>query len=223
MLGGHTDGLATEMDAMKFFYSPGTSSRLVHIVLRESGLVFESIRVDEHTKAMDKGGDYRTVNPLGYVPAVQLDDGTILTEGVAIVQYLADTVPAKRLLPPNGTLERAKLQSWLNFFSAEVHVGCFCPLFHSDIPAAAKAIFHERLGSRLAYVEHRLAGSEYLMGSDFSVADAYLFVVSSWARPANVDFSPYPNILRLRKRVGARPAVQSVMRAEDEPWPLLKS
>lgn len=177
---------------MKFFYSPGTSSQLVHIVLRESDLVFESIRVDEHTKAMGKGGNYRAVNPLGYVPAIQLDDGTILTEGVAIVQYLADKVPAKRLLPPNGTLERAKLQSWLNFFSAEVHVGCFCPLFHSDIPAAAKAIFHERLGSRLAYVERRLAGSEYLMGSDFSVADAYLFVVSSWARPANVDFSPFP-------------------------------
>jgi glutathione S-transferase len=107
--------------------------------------------------------------------------------------------------------------------SAEVHVGCFCPLFHCDIPAAAKAIFHERLGSRLAYVEHRLAGSEYLMGSDFSVADAYLFVVSSWARPADVDFSPYPNIFGLRKRVGARPAVQSVIRAEDEPWPLPKS
>ena len=180
---------------MKFFYSPGTSSQLVHIVLRESALVFESIRVDEQTKAMGKGGDYRTINPLGYVPAVQLDDGTILTEGVAIVQYLADKVPAKRLLPLNGTLERAKLQSWLNFFSAEVHVGCFCPLFDPDIPAAAKAIFHERLGSRLAYVEHSLAGSEYSMGSDFSVADAYLFVVSSWARPANVDFSPYPQHL----------------------------
>jgi glutathione S-transferase len=222
MLGG-PHSLATEMDAMKFFYSPGTSSRLVHIVLRESDLVFEPTRVDEHTKAMDKGGDYRTINPLGYVPAVQLDDGTILTEGVAIVQYLADEVPAKRLLPSNGTLERAKLQSWLNFFSAEVHMRCFCPLFHSDIPAAAKAVFHERLGSRLAYVERHLAGSEYLMGSDFSVADAYLFVVSSWARPANVDFSPYPNILRLRKRVSARPAVQSAVRAEDEPWPLLKS
>jgi glutathione S-transferase len=223
MLGGHAHGLATEIEAMKFFHSPGTSSQLVHIVLRESDLVFESIRVDEHTKAMGKGGDYRIVNPLGYVPAIQLDDGTILTEGVAIVQYLADKVPAKRLLPPNGTLERAKLQSWLNFFSAELHVGCFCPLFHSDLPAAAKAIFHERLGSRLAYVERRLAGSEYLMGSDFSVADAYLFVVSNWARPANVDFSPYPNILRLRKRVSARPAVQSVLRAEDEPLPLLKS
>jgi glutathione S-transferase len=99
-------------------------------------------------------------------------------------------------------------------FSAEVHAGCFCPLFHADIPAAAKAIFRERLGSRLAHVEHHLAGAEYLMGSDFSVADAYLFVVSNWARPANVDFSPCPNILRLRKRVSARAAVQSAMKAE---------
>jgi glutathione S-transferase len=199
---------------MKFFHCPGTSSQLPHIVLRESDLAFEAIRVDEHTKATDEGGDYRTINPLGYVPALQLDDGTILTEAVAIVQYIADKVPAKRLVPPNGSLERAKLQSWLNFLSAEVHAGCFCPLFHADIPAAAKAIFHERLGSRLAHVEHHLAGTEYLMGSDFSVADAYLFVVSNWARPANVDFSPYPNILRLRKRVSARPAVQSAMRAE---------
>lgn len=199
---------------MKFFYSPGTSSLLPHIVLSESGLAFEAIRVDEHTKAMDKGGDYRTINPLGYVPALQLDDGTILTEGVSIVQYVADKVPAKRLAPPNGTLDRAKLQSWLNFFSAEVHVGCFCPLFHSEIPQAVKTIFRERLNSRLVHVENHLAGVEYLVGKDFSVADAYLFVVSNWARPANVDFSPYPNILSLRKRVGARPAVQAAMRAE---------
>jgi glutathione S-transferase len=202
------------MDAMKFFFSPGTSSQFLHIVLRESDLAFEPIRVDEHTKAMDKGGDYRTINPLGYVPAVQLDDGVILTEGVAIAQYVADKVPAKKLVPLNGTLERAKLQSWLNFLSAEVHAGCFCPLFHADIPGSAKAIFCERLGSRLAHVEHQLATTEYLVGSAFSIADAYLFVVSNWARPANVDLSSYPNILRLRKRVGRRPAVKATMKAE---------
>ncbi len=199
---------------MKFFYSPGTSSLLPHIVLSESGLVFEAIRVDEHTKVMDKGGDFRTINPLGYVPALQLDDDTILTEAVAIVQFIAGKVPVKRLAPPNGTLDRAKLQSRLNFFSAEVHVGCFCPLFHTEIPQVVKTIFRERLGSRLVHVEHHLAQAEYLMGKDFSVADAYLFVVSNWARSANVDLSPYPNILRLRKRVGARPAVQAAMRTE---------
>jgi glutathione S-transferase len=183
-------------------------------VLCESGLVFEAIRVDEHTKAMDQGGDYRTINSLGYVPALQLDDGTILTEGVSIAQYIADRVPAKSLAPPNGTLDRAKLQSWLNFFSAEVHVGCFCPLFDAELPPAVKTIFRERLYSRLAHVERHLTRAEYLVGKEFSVADAYLFVVSNWARPANVDFSLYPNILSLRKRVGARPAVQAAMRTE---------
>jgi len=202
------------MDAMKLFYSPGTSSLLPHIALSESGLVFEAIRVDEHTKTLDDGGDYTTINPLGYVPALQLDDGTILTEAVSIVQYIADKVPAKRLAPPNGTLDRTKLQSWLNFFAAEVHVGCFCPLFHAEIPQSVKAIFRERLTSRLVHVEHHLAHAEYLVGKDFSIADAYLFVVSNWARPAKVDFSPYPNILRLRKSVGARPAVQAAMRTE---------
>jgi glutathione S-transferase len=157
---------------MKFFYSPGTSSLLPHIALSESGLAFEAIRVDEHTKVTDKGGDFRTINPLGYVPALQLDDDTILTEAVAIVQFIADKVPVKRLAPPNGTLDRAKLQSWLNFFSAEVHVGCFCPLFHTEIPQVVKTIFRERLGSRLVHVEHHLAQAEYLMGKDFSVADA---------------------------------------------------
>jgi glutathione S-transferase len=214
VVGARRAGSAVEIDAMKLFYSPGTSSQVPHIVLCESGLVFEAIRVDEHTKAMDKGGDYRTINPLGYVPALQLDDGTILTEAVAIVQYIADRVPAKRLAPPNGTVERAKLQSWLNFFSAEVHVGCFCPLFDAALPPAAKTIFRERLNSRLAHVEHRLTEAEYLLGKEYSIADAYLFVVSNWARPANVDFSLYPNILSLRKRVGTRPAVQAAMRTE---------
>jgi glutathione S-transferase len=199
---------------MKLFYSPGTSSLLPHIVLSESGLAFEAIRFDEHTKTLDNGGDYRTINPLGYVPALQLDNGTILTEAVSIVQFIADKVPAKRLAPANGTIERAKLQSWLNFFSAEVHVGCFCPLFHAEIPQAVKDTFRERLTSRLVHVEHHLARAEYLVGKDFSVADAYLFVVSNWARPAKVDFSPYPNILRLRRSVGARPAVQTAMRTE---------
>ena len=199
---------------MKLFYSPSTSSLLPHIVLNESALAFEKIRVDEHTKVMENGGDYRTVNPLGYVPALQLDDGTVLTEAAAIAQYIADRVPAKKLAPPNGTLDRAKLQSWLNFISAEMQLGCFCPLFHPQIPDSAKSIFHERLASRLTHVERHLAQNEYLMGDDFSVADVYLFVVSNWARSANVDLSPYPNLLRLRKRVRERPAVKMTMETE---------
>jgi len=122
--------------------------QLPHIVLNESGLAFERIKVDEHAKATDGGAYYRSVNPLGYVPALQRDDGTILTEAAAIVQYLADKVPAKRLVPANGTIGRAKLQSWLNFLSAEMHLGCFCPLFHPQIPEPVKMIFRERLASR---------------------------------------------------------------------------
>jgi glutathione S-transferase len=163
---------------------------------------------------MDKGGDYGSINPLGYVPALRLDDGTVLTEGVAIVQYLADKVPEKALAPPNGTVERAKLQSWLNFISAELHMGCFCPLFHPEIPEAVKTVFRRRTASRLAHVEHHLTRIEYLLGKDFSVADVYLFVVSNWARPVHLDLSPYPNILRVRRRVGERPAVQAAMQAE---------
>jgi glutathione S-transferase len=199
---------------MKLFYSPGTSSLLPHIVLNEVGLAFERIRVNEHTKVMENGGDYRTVNPLGYVPALELDDGTVLTEAAAMAQYLADTAPARKLAPPNGTLDRAKLQSWLNFISAELQLGCFCPLFHPKIPESTKSIFHERLASRLAHVDRHLAENEYLTGSDFSVADVYLFVVSNWAHSANVDLSPYPNILRLRKRVRERPAVRATMETE---------
>jgi glutathione S-transferase len=199
---------------MKLYYLPGASSLFPHIVLLESGLAFHAIKVDEHTKAIDGGGDYRTINPLGYVPALQLEDGAVLTETVAIAQYVGDRVPTKRLVPPNGTLERARLQSWLNFISSELQLGCFCSLFDQEIPDAVKVSFHRRLDSRLAYLERHLVGNAYLLGSEFSIADAYLFVVSNWARSAKVDLSPYPSILALRKRVGARAAVQEAMRTE---------
>lgn len=200
---------------MKLYYVPDTSSLLPHIVLVEAGLCFEAIKVDEHTKALEGGGDYRTVNPLGYVPALQLDDGTVLTEAAPIAQYVADCAPARNLAPLNGTLERVKLQSWLNFIASEMHRGCFCPLFDRDIPKAAKEIFRRRLDSRLAHVEQHLADNAYILGNDFSIGDAYLFVVLLWARPANLDLSPYPCLRTLRKRVGARPAVEEVMRLES--------
>jgi glutathione S-transferase len=152
---------------MKLYYLPGASSLLPHIVLVEAALSFNAIKVDEHTKAMEGGGDYRTVNPLGYVPALQLDDGTILTEAAAIAQYVADRVPAKNLAPPNGTLDRVKLQSWLNFISSEMQLGCFCPLFDREIPPAVKASFRRRLDSRLAHVEQHLRQNAYLLGTDF--------------------------------------------------------
>jgi hypothetical protein len=128
-------------EQMKLYYLPGASSLLPHIVLVEAGLPFEAVKVDEHTKALQGGGDYRAVNPLGYVPALQLDDGTILTEAAAIAQYVADSVPAMGLAPPNGTLDRVKLQSWLNFISSEVQLGCFCPLLDRKIPEPSRTSF----------------------------------------------------------------------------------
>lgn len=198
---------------MKLYFSPGACSLSPHIVLLEAGLPFEKVRADTKTKVMDGGGDYRTVNPLGYVPLLELDDGTRITEGPAIVQYIADKVPAKNLAPASGTLERTRLQSWLNFVTSELHKG-FSPLFNASMPEEAKKIFRERLATRFAHLDKHLAGNDYLMGKDFSVADAYLFVVSNWASRVDVDLSPYANMLAYRKRVGARPAVQAAMKAE---------
>lgn len=198
---------------MKLYYSPGACSLSPHIVLHEAGLPFEKVKADTKTKVMDGGGDYRTVNPLGYVPALALDDGTLITEGPAIVQYVADKVPDKKLAPPAGTLERTKLQSWLNFVSTELHKG-FSPLFNPTMPEEAKAIFRDRLATRFAHVDKHLAGNDYLMGKSFSVADAYLFVVTNWTVPTKIDLSPYPNILAFRKRMSERPAVQAALKAE---------
>ncbi len=147
------------------------------------------------------------------MPLLELDDGTRLTEGPAIVQYIADKVPAKKLAPANGTFERTKLQSWLNFVTSELHKG-FSPLFNPSMPEEAKKIFRERLGTRFAHLDKHLAGNEFLMGKEFSVADAYLFVVSNWAARVDVDLSAHANVLAYRKRVGARPAVQAAMKAE---------
>ena len=205
---------------MKLFYAPGSSSLLPHIVLHEAGLPFVAIKVDEHTKVIETGGDYRQVNPLGYVPALVLDDGTLLTEGAAIVQYIADQVPSKNLAPPNGTIERTKLQSWLNFLSSEMHKGGFSPLFYRGVPEEAREVFRARLVARFAHLDEHLRSNEYLMGDDYSVADAYLFVISNWANWVNFDLSPYANVVSLRTRVRAREAVRSAMEAERLiPWP----
>jgi glutathione S-transferase len=197
---------------MKLFYAPGACSLSPHIVLNEAGLSFDKVKVDTKSKAME-GGDYRSVNPLGYVPALELDDGTILTVGPAIVQWIADKVPDKKLAPANGSLERTKLQAWLNFISTELHKG-FSPLFNPAMPDAAKQFFRERLATRFQHLDRHLADKDYLMGKAFSVADAYLFTVSNWAAHTGVDLSGFANVLAYRKRVGARPAVQAAMQAE---------
>ena len=197
---------------MQLFYAPGACSLSPQIVLKEAGLTFDTVKVDTKSKAM-AGGDYRSVNPLGYVPALALDDGTVLTEGPAIVQYIADTVPDKKLAPANGTLERTKLQGWLNFISTELHKG-FSPLFNAAMPEEAKRYFRERLATRFQHLDKHLADKDYLLGGAFSVADAYLFTVSNWAAHTGVDLSAFPNVLAYRKRVAARPAVAAAMKAE---------
>jgi glutathione S-transferase len=205
---------------MKLFYAPGSSSLLPHIVLYEAGLPFAAVKINEHTKVIEGGGDYRTVNPLGYVPALVLDDGTLLTEGAAIVQYIADQVPFKNLAPPNGTIERTKLQSWLNFFSSEMHKGGFSPLFYKGIPEEAKEVFRARLKARFAHLNQYLGNNKYLMGSDYSVADVHFFVVSNWASWVNFDLSPYTNVASYRERIAERAPVRSALEAEGLiPWP----
>jgi glutathione S-transferase len=205
---------------MKLFYAPGSSSLLPHIVLYEAELPFAAVKINEHTKVIEGGGDYRKVNPLGYVPALVLDDGTLLTEGAAIVQYIADQVPSKNLAPPNGTIERTKLQSWLNFLSSEMHKGGFSPLFYKGIPEEGKDVFRARLKVRFAHLNEHLGSNQYLIGRDYSVADAHFFVISNWASWVDLDLSPYPNVVSYRERIGGRAAVRSALQAEGLiPWP----
>jgi glutathione S-transferase len=199
---------------MKLFYAPGSSSLLPHIALHEAGLPFEAVKIDEHTKAITGGGDYRSVNPLGYVPALVLDDGTLLTEGAAIVQYIADLVPSKELAPPNGTIERVRLQAWLNFFASEMHKGGFSPLFYKGVPENGRDVFRARLKARFEHLDGHLSANEYLMGSHYSVADAHFFVVSNWASWVNFDLSSYHAVIAHRERVGARPAVVAALTTE---------
>jgi glutathione S-transferase len=208
--------------AMKLYYIPGSSSLSSHIALVESGLPFEIKRIKTvgNTKVIEGGDGYHTINPLGYVPSLDLGDGTIVTEGPAILQLVADRAPEKNLAPPNGTVERTKLQSWLNFLSSEVHKGGLSPLFYAGMPQEAKTIFFNRLAVRFAYIDEHLGRNEYLIGSAFSVADAHLFTLSNWANWIDVDLSPHVNILAYRRRVGARAAVQAALRAEGLiPWP----
>lgn len=198
---------------MKLYFSPGACSLSPHIVCREAGLAPELVKVDLRTKQTEHGDDYFQINPNGYVPALALDDGSILTEGPAIVQYLADQVPEKRLAPPNGTMERYRLQSLLNFISAELHksMGVF---FNPNANAEWKEAVTGLLRRRLGYVNDLLAQHPYALGSDFTVADAYLFTILSWSKPLKFDLSPWPRLGDYLDRIAARPAVQEARRAE---------
>ncbi len=198
---------------MKLYYSPGACSLSPHIALHEAGLAFEAIPAPTKTHKLPDGTDYYTINPLGYVPLLELDDGTRLREGPAIVQYIADQAPDKHLAPANGTLARYQLQSWLNFISTEVHKG-FSPLFNPATPEEYKTMARAKLRERLQWVDGELAGKQYLMGEQFTVADGYLFTVTNWAPHVQVDLAGLSNLAAYRERVAARPAVQAAMKAE---------
>ena len=198
---------------MKFYYSPGACSLSPHIALEEAGLSYEALAAPTKTHKLADGTDYYAINPLGYVPLLVLDDGTPLREGPAIVQYIADQAPAKNLAPANGSLARYQMQSWLNFIGTELHK-TFSPLFNPATTDDARTAAKEKLAGRLKWVEGELAGKQYLMGDNFTVADAYLFTVTNWAGHTGLDLSPYPNLLAYRARVAARPAVIRAMTAE---------
>lgn len=198
---------------MKLYYSAGACSLAAHIALEEAGLKYEAISAPTKTKQLPDGSDYRQVNPLGYVPYLVLDDGQALRECAIICQYVADQAPARALIPPCGSMARYQLQMWMHFTATELHKG-FSPLFNPAMPAEAKQVALTRLQERLKFVDGELAGKAFVMGSDYSVADAYLFTVTNWAKPMAIDLAPYPNLLAWRERVAARPAVQAAMKAE---------
>ena len=198
---------------MKLFYSPGTSSLSPHIVAREAGIDLKLQKVDIATKTMKVDGDFWKVNPKGYVPALELDNGEILTEGPAIIQYLADLSPKSKLAPQNGTWERTRLQEMLGFINSEIHK-TFTPLWNSKVSAEVRKERTEVLHTRYALLDKQLAGKKFLFGDQFTIADAYLFVVTSWAKSTKVDLSEFTNIQAFQTRVAARPAVVAAMTAE---------
>ena len=198
---------------MKLYYAPGACSLSPHIVSRELGIPLELKKVNTKDKTVEGGGDYWKINGRGYVPALELDNGEILTEGPAIVQYLADQKPDAGLAPRAGSLERYRLQEWLNFLTSEVHKQ-FSPLFKPNTPEDYKPIAKQNIATRFDWLEQQLAGKEYLTGKQFTVADAYLFVLLNWTRPTQIDLSKWPNLAAFQKRVGARPKVKEAMQAE---------
>ncbi len=198
---------------MKLYYAPGACSLAPHIVAREAGIDLELEKVDLATKKTESGKDFLTINPNGYVPALEYEPGQVLTEGPVIQQYLADKKPASGLAPANGTIERYRLQEILTFINSEIHK-TFGALFN---PKVLPEVREERLGllrKRFGSIDTKLAGKPFLLGDKFTVADAYLFVMTSWASHVGLDLSALANLGAFQKRVAARPAVQAALKAE---------
>jgi glutathione S-transferase len=201
---------------VKLYYSPYACSLASHIVLRELALPFELVRVNNQTKQTSDGRDFRTINPKGYVAALELDDGQVLTEGIAIVQYLAELRPEKELTPPAGSWARVRLQEWLAFLASEIHAGA-APLFkNATISEDARDYFRERLYKRFDYLEGVLAERQYLQGNTFSVADAYLFTLLGWDKFLSIDLDRWSALTRYKTHIGQRPAVLEALQAEAE-------
>jgi glutathione S-transferase len=198
---------------MKLYYSPGACSLSPHIVARELGLDIALEAVNLGTKVTSTDADFKAVNPKGYVPALVLDDGSLLTEGAVIVQYLADQKPEAGLLAPAGTMERYRTQEWLNFVGAEIHKG-FSPLFRKDCPEEWKAVVRNTLSARIAVVDAHLETNDYLMGAKFSVADAYLFTCLSWSKWTGLDLGGFKHVGAYLSRIAERPAVLAALAAE---------
>jgi glutathione S-transferase len=198
---------------MKLYYSPGACSLSPHIALLEAGLPYDLVKVDLRAKKLENGDDYLKVNPKGQVPALTLDNGEVVTEGPVIVQMIADKASAKNLAPARDSAERYKLQEWLNFVTAELHKN-FSPIFSPVLSDDAKAFFKDRVMGKFKYVDSQLAGRDYLMGKQFTVADGYLFTMLSWAERMKFDLSAMPNLLAYKARVGARPKVQEALTRE---------
>lgn len=198
---------------MQLYYLPFACSLSPHIVINELGIPCDIIKVDGKTKMAANGKNFLSVSPNGYVPALELDSGDVITEGPAIVQYLADLKPEKKLAPANGTIERTHLQTWLNFISTELHKG-MSPLFNPHFSAEVKSIFTDKLFKRFDYLETVLSKQEYLLGHDFSVADAYLFTVLNWCKGLKIDLAKWPALTAFVSRISSRPSVQAAIQAE---------
>ena len=198
---------------MKLYYAPGACSLSPHIALLEAGLPYELVKVDVRAKKLENGDDYLAVNPKGQVPALALDNGELVTEGPVIVQRIADSVPAKHLAPSRDSAERYKLQEWLNYITGELHKN-FSPMFSPVLADDAKAFFKDRAMGKFKYIETQLAGRDYLMGKQFSVADGYLYTMLRWADGHKFDLSGLKNLMAFKERVHARPKVQEALTKE---------
>lgn len=198
---------------MKLYYSPGACSLSPHIALLEAGLPYDLVKVDLKAKKLENGDDYLKINPKGQVPALSLDSGELVTEGPVIVQMIADKAGDKNLAPARDSAERYKLLEWLNFVTGELHKN-FSPLFQPAIPDDVKNFFRDRLLGKFRYIDSQLAGRDYLMGKQFTVADGYLFVMLSWADRMKLDISGMPHLMAYKARVAARPKVQEALKKE---------